>query len=212
MRKRGFTLIELLVVIAIIAILAAILFPVFARAREKARQTLCLGNSKQLALGALMYAQDYDERMLSYASRDCSNNKAWYNMIDPYIKNTQIFDCPSKANQGYPTDYACNYNHVAGCANNGVSLSSVKYPSSSMMFTEGRCAPTTPCGYPLVYCRLCWNPVDATRIWNGVAADQHNEGANCAFVDGHGKWVKKNTLLDGTDTPENRQFWNHSPS
>jgi prepilin-type N-terminal cleavage/methylation domain-containing protein len=63
MKTRGFTLIELLVVIAIIAILAAILFPVFARAREKARQTSCLSNVKQLTLGILMYAQDYDERL-----------------------------------------------------------------------------------------------------------------------------------------------------
>ncbi len=63
MRRKGFTLIELLVVIAIIAILAAILFPVFARAREKARQTSCLSNLKQLSLGVLMYAQDYDERL-----------------------------------------------------------------------------------------------------------------------------------------------------
>ena len=66
MSRRGFTLIELLVVIAIIAILAAILFPVFAKAREKARQTSCLSNVKQLGLGLMMYAQDYDEKLPSY--------------------------------------------------------------------------------------------------------------------------------------------------
>ena len=86
-RCKGFTLIELLVVIAIIAILAAILFPVFARAREKARQASCLSNEKQLALGLLMYCQDYDEQMP--ASDD------WATVIYPYIRNSEILNCPS---------------------------------------------------------------------------------------------------------------------
>ncbi len=77
MKHRGFTLIELLVVIAIIAILAAILFPVFARAREKARQTSCLSNVKQLGLGFLMYAQDYDERLLPMSN----SGGRWYVII-----------------------------------------------------------------------------------------------------------------------------------
>ena len=90
--RRGFTLIELLVVIAIIAILAAILFPVFAKAREKARQTSCLSNVKQLGLGLMMYAQDYDEKMPSYLppwpAIPAGNEYCdWWNGIYPYTKN-----------------------------------------------------------------------------------------------------------------------------
>lgn len=101
--KRGFTLIELLVVIAIIAILAAILFPVFARARAQARKASCTSNIRQLTLGMNMYAQDYDETYpewkwdLHYAGGSPFPNNAttvWWNAIYPYVKNSQIFTCP----------------------------------------------------------------------------------------------------------------------
>ena len=95
----AFTLIELLVVIAIIAILAAILFPVFAQARAKARQTSCLSNFKQGGLSIMMYVQDYDEAMMpmtwEYGVWDYQVNKAWPQLTQPYIKNWQIFRCPS---------------------------------------------------------------------------------------------------------------------
>src|SRR5664279_2671514 len=109
--RRGFTLIELLVVIAIIAILAAILFPVFAKAREKARQSSCSSNVKQIALGALMYAQDYDE-ILPCAWQYCPNPTQVYfgNLIMPYIKNSQIFQCPSDS---APTTWGNAANGVA---------------------------------------------------------------------------------------------------
>src|ERR1051326_8868417 len=106
MKRSAFTLIELLVVIAIIAILAAILFPVFAQARAKARQTSCLSNIKQLAMGFQMYVQDYDERFpqwkwdLNYkdagGAGSTPNNATslWWNAIYPYVKNTQIYVCP----------------------------------------------------------------------------------------------------------------------
>ncbi len=108
--RRGFTLIELLVVIAIIAILAAILFPVFARARENARRASCQSNLKQIALGIMQYTQDYDEKMpLTYRAKSGAEDpKAWFqadqdgyayftwiDAIDPYIKSTQIYACPS---------------------------------------------------------------------------------------------------------------------
>jgi prepilin-type N-terminal cleavage/methylation domain-containing protein/prepilin-type processing-associated H-X9-DG protein len=102
-RKRSaFTLIELLVVIAIIAILAAILFPVFAQAREKARATSCLSNLKQITLGLLMYSQDYDEQLCPDTLGNgtaASPYMVWDQMITPYIKNQQIFKCP---------DWICN--------------------------------------------------------------------------------------------------------
>src|SRR5690348_11874145 len=122
-RKNGFTLIELLVVIAIIAILAAILFPVFAQAREKARETSCVSNMKQIALALQMYAQDYDETFFS--SGDLPKKKSNGAVCDtgkiqpdgqnivrmmgggtvylasPYIKNKQIFTCPSDTGDNY---------------------------------------------------------------------------------------------------------------
>ena len=94
-RSRGFTLIELLVVIAIIAILAAILFPVFSRAREKARQTSCASNMKQLGLAVMMYAQDYDETLPIPFSGLGWWTGTWKERIFPYVKNIQVYACPS---------------------------------------------------------------------------------------------------------------------
>src|SRR5437763_14058162 len=91
-RSQGFTLIELLVVIAIIAILAAILFPVFGRARENARRSSCQSNLKQLGLGFLQYIQDNDEL---YPKSTGDAGQGWGGRIFPYVKNTQVFKCPS---------------------------------------------------------------------------------------------------------------------
>src|SRR4028119_227565 len=97
-RSRGFTLIELLVVISIIAILAAILFPVFARARENARRSSCQSNLKQIALGIKQYTQDYDELFPNQINPNASSARppvAWADAIQPYIKSLQLYQCPS---------------------------------------------------------------------------------------------------------------------
>jgi len=114
--RSGFTLIELLVVIAIIAILAAILFPVFARAREKARQTSCLSNVKQLCLAALLYAQDYDELLPCdyYACNSSTTHARLVAQILPYIKNKQILYCPSASKMGIPDIIPTEANIAAG--------------------------------------------------------------------------------------------------
>ncbi len=101
MKRGGFTLIELLVVIAIIAILAAILFPVFSRAREQARKAACMSNLKNIATAWMMYLQDWDETLLPYECWNCNGpdphdpNRRWAVRLQPYIKNLKIFECPS---------------------------------------------------------------------------------------------------------------------
>ena len=103
--SRAFTLIELLVVIAIISLLAAILFPVFAQSREKARQTSCTSNMRQLATAVTMYAQDYDEALppsTNYALPTSDPARIWPVLVQPYLKNDGVFACPSAPDAGFP--------------------------------------------------------------------------------------------------------------
>lgn len=139
--KGAFTLIELLVVIAIIAILAAILFPVFARARENARRSSCQSNMKQLGLGLIQYAQDYDEKL---PSGNLGNSCwGWAGPIFPYVKSTQVFVCSSDANGGTttngltPVSYGLNLN-LTGCSSNGAtaSLSALAAPARTVWLFE----------------------------------------------------------------------------
>ncbi len=174
--RKGFTLIELLVVIAIIAILAAILFPVFAKAREKARQSSCLSNVKQLALAALSYAQDYDETNVIYGNQGAEVGKYWYMFLEPYCKNTQVFVCPSRSGT-YPA-YGYNVAHGMGWA-----VGTIQYPSEHLMMADNyniylNCSGATNGHGNGVY----YSP--------GLIPCPHNDGINCAFYDGHCKWLK----------------------
>jgi prepilin-type N-terminal cleavage/methylation domain-containing protein/prepilin-type processing-associated H-X9-DG protein len=145
MRCAGFTLIELLIVIAIIALLAAILFPAFMRARENARRAGCQSNMKQLGLGILQYAQDYDEQMPKGAASAISGGGAslgagWAGNIMPYVKSTQLFACPGDRSRIYNDyvreSYAFNMN-IAGGYRNG-RLSSFDAPAVTVMLCEFR--------------------------------------------------------------------------
>jgi len=109
LNRQGFTLIELLVVIAIIAILAAILFPVFAQARERARMTACVSNAKQLGMAVMMYVNDYDENLppsTNYTVPITLPQRIWPMTVQPYVKNKDIFKCPSATNTEFPEDWS----------------------------------------------------------------------------------------------------------
>ena len=191
MRRHGFTLIELLVVIAIIAILAAILFPVFAKAREKARQASCLSNQRQLATGILSYTQDYDETLPpsgrwnvppSGTWGQAGQPKIWYDVIMPYVKNGQIFFCPS-------TKWATNY---SGCPLN-YAMNQTWWDYSE--WTLGKCP--YPAETALTwdsYYNADWDWVTTPPSWLGAGglgiSFPHNDGANLSFLDGHAKWLK----------------------
>lgn len=155
--RRGFTLIELLVVIAIIAILAAILFPVFAQAREKGRQASCLSNQKQIGMAMLQYSQDFDETfVLTYYAGSASNApQSWPRIVQPYLKNIQVFQCPSEgdvtgntagtgdaAETAYQVHYA--YNLYLGGNTGGTPpsiLPQMKAPARTVMLVDGVAAP-----------------------------------------------------------------------
>lgn len=134
-RRRAFTLIELLVVIAIIAILAAILFPVFAQAREAARKTACLNNLKQMGTGLLMYSQDFDEELppawIGYPAVPFPGQARWMDVVQPYVKNTQIFSCPSSTAKYAPVPSGGTVNGSGVADKNGGYAMNVAYYDNS---------------------------------------------------------------------------------
>lgn len=215
-RRDGFTLIELLVVIAIIAILAAILFPVFARAREAARATSCRSNLKQIGTAIAMYTQDYDESW--FAEGGCNGRGLqgtvigtwpggvpmygyWPAIAQPYIKNAQIFQCPSEnrlhrwnacgggGGRKYWGDYAMNSFAFRQ------SLASFESPATTASVVEARNN----------YYRVCCNNTiyqccGGQRVRAGVTGPRirHNDGSNVLFVDGHVKFLNKELAARGT--------------
>lgn len=214
MSRRGFTLIELLVVIAIIAILAAILFPVFARAREKARQTSCLSNMKQIGLAGLMYAQDYDGRYPQqwYGSGGVPYASVGFNfreLLTPYMKNEQIWLCPSRQ----PSFAACHYEGYAWGRGTNTWLGRLHGGSYGINANIWHAYPNPPAGvrtgidalpdsqiedpagtYAFVECNcLALWPGLVPRIGGQASQDAypHNDGFNAAFADGHAKWLRE---------------------
>jgi prepilin-type N-terminal cleavage/methylation domain-containing protein/prepilin-type processing-associated H-X9-DG protein len=152
--RTGFTLIELLVVIAIIAILAAILFPVFAKAREKARQISCASNLRQIGIGLIQYVQDNDENYPTGA-QNCPLGQGWGGRVYPYVKSTAVFKCPDDSTtlppgNSYTISYAANFNFLRTDTTNdpndphtGQNLASLSSPAKTVFIceTQGAYAP-----------------------------------------------------------------------
>ncbi|MFO7947690.1 MAG: prepilin-type N-terminal cleavage/methylation domain-containing protein [Armatimonadota bacterium] len=199
-RKKGFTLIELLVVIAIIAILAAILFPVFARAREKARQSACLSNLKQMGLACLMYVQDYDE--MSPAAR-MYGGLNWYQFLQPYMKNTGILVCPSMKQYGGGKTLGYSFNtgmgywighpDRSGPAYEGVPIAGVLVPAETPWVCDAcmwysHLPDLDVCSYALP----SYSSDARAECWPLV----HNGGRNLVLVDGHAKWMRWEAFRD----------------
>ncbi len=211
-KSYAFTLIELLVVIAIIAILAAILFPVFARARENARRSSCQSNLKQIGLGIMQYTQDYDEKYM-LRSRNCTSNadcgstststSLWMYDLSPYIKSVQVFVCPSDT-AGFSSTSASGLWTYSGSESYGMvgywdmslstptntypfsqaSLASIEDPAGTILITDSDYYVAR--GYePYVSSDPAAATVDNTR----AIAIRHLDGANFLWADGHVKWL-----------------------
>ena len=216
MFRKGFTLIELLVVIAIIAILAAILFPVFAQAREKARQTSCLSNLKQIGTAMMLYTDDNHE---TYPM--VRGYLMWYQNLLGYTKTADVFYCPSywtNKDKNYDDNwnvlnnfggYAANVNLLGdkdegnAALNKARKMARVKSPSNMVCFLDGGSVWSRLDWYNNIYCYL---PGSGLAGGNdpGLSGDalsdfnngRHNEGVNICFADGHAAFEKSVTVWD----------------
>jgi prepilin-type N-terminal cleavage/methylation domain-containing protein/prepilin-type processing-associated H-X9-DG protein len=210
----GFTLIELLVVIAIIAILAAILFPVFAQARERARATACLSNVKQVGLALQLYTQDYDETLpihtdSQYFMRPTSPPN-YARLIQPYVKNKAIYECPSTSPRpGQEQEKAKGEDMISYMGNGvvlrpaGMALAAIPAPAEIIFLQENgksfvTCWARPVRAHPTQNRWQYWHHIDCSQNPPGsdceTYANVHFEGSNLIFCDGHVVWRRYRAL------------------
>jgi prepilin-type N-terminal cleavage/methylation domain-containing protein/prepilin-type processing-associated H-X9-DG protein len=196
-RRPGFTLIELLVVISIIAILAAILFPVYAHVRESARASTCISNQRQLGAAVALYVQDYDECFpqthptatpWTFPEDEITLVTPWRTLMEPYVRSARLFRCPSDwgAPNWHPTSYAPN-----GYTVYGASLASVEQPSTTIYSTELQPGALLDDFSP-------WD--GAVALTDTLAVTRHSGRAVYLFVDGHTRCLS----YERTWSPVNR--------
>ena len=198
--RKGFTLIELLVVIAIIALLAAILFPVFNRARENARKSSCLNNMKQIGIGMAQYTQDYDETFVIVRNTTAPYG-SWGQRIFPYVKSVQVFACPSNTttntramayndtsvpNLPQPlASYAYNY-HFGRDASNMVSLATLEKSAQKIVVAENYRDPVAAVNDN----GTAWNQWGSANEFRDRLYAGHLGMSTYVFADGHAKALK----------------------
>lgn len=199
--RRGFTLIELLVVIAIIAILAAILFPVFARAREAARATSCKSNLKQIGTAAQLYAQDYDEMVTpSFLYYAPSANLVWWpDLVRPYVKNEPLYKCPSQAvapcsnwrrPAGLVPSVVCTSYTIPDWSSRGVGMAQIPTPADTIQGVDSN-------SFEYWSYEQTDAPMNRTT-YTPQTAKRHSDMMNVLYYDGHVKAVKQTRLGDWT--------------
>ncbi len=194
-KPTGFTLIELLVVIAIIAILAAILFPVFARARENARKSTCQSNLKQLGLGWHMYAQDYDEWTVR-VSGGSDQRPLWTDALQPYVKNTGVLICPSDSTRvmsgGYAPTQTVTTGYGAYCSQFGRAGAQFGHPVDTVILADGTSFRTH---IPAIARGVTGGAACADGAPTWVHA-RHMDMANFLFADGHVKTLRPTSMYN----------------
>lgn len=206
--KRAFTLVEVLLVLFIVCILAAFLFPLTNKSRENARRSSCQSNLKQIGLGVMQYARDYDEKFpLAYLDDDNSGDynlyldRGWTQTLQPYLKSTEIFQCPSEDKDYFPPLRATDYWYSAPVSQTK-SLASVAKSAQTVMGGDGVAASSAlvathgAIAYAgdapqLKYNGEIW---DTTEKTEGKGGRRHLDGMNFLFCDGHVKWLRPETV------------------
>ena len=222
-KSSAFTLIELLVVIAIIAILAAILFPVFAQAREKARSTVCLSNMKQIGTALQMYIQDNDQQLFFRATSNAGSTRAnvavaktnpaynplqWWNLLMPYTKSNGLYNCPSDTGPTFSPDNSGIPNilrsYVASCAVENLTDAQVANPMETIVITEKWDIGPTGSAIGDSWMEAFdgdMAPIAAnlTKYPLGYIGTRHQGGVNASFFDGHAKCLAPGTIANSRD-------------